>query len=259
MIDLKTIAEQVFSAEGLRIPNYTSLDDVDNELTERSYNRFINLVNSALSDINDRLPNSKRELLVNTTKGKLEYKLTEANSVSNNGFIEDSGFGEVTAITGVYSYNYQPLRFNPVGKQEFDKYMKRTLPTYRPVEEVQGAFYVSNRNVLITPFDLDNTTLRVSVIVGVQLVDKIPLDKLTGFDLGTINIDLPYSFLMAIVYYVVSRMQSPYGASQIGQTQYNASTDMYNKYVNEIGKLINTEMFVEEIIELNTFDQQGFC
>lgn len=261
MFLLKDVIEQLEDAEASLI---SLTDKKTGEIPSENYNKVIRFLNTAMSDLYTRITLVKGQCVIKTTEGKHSYKLDKANTITNdpiNGFIVDDPefpfVDTVLEITGVMTMQNRPLVFN-----QMDTYLRDVSPnldkTY-PIDECHRSFNSPKYGVLRTPVGLRDSLIKVSYKAGHTPIPEIPEPMLGEIDLESIVIDLPYPFLMPIVFYICSRANNSRGSERVGQSLRNEGATYFSKYLAEVGTIqTNMSQAQETTTPVDTFALKGF-
>lgn len=260
MILFSDIIEQLQSSE-LSLNRYT--DTKTNEFERKYYNHVIGWLNTALSDIYMKFIISHGSCIIQTTAGKYSYDLVKANALTENvdGFILDSLDSpfedDVLEIIGVESLHGKTLRFNVADSHISNHHYNVNRELSYSLENCELPFMSPKYKVLRTPFGLEASQIRVKYKAGHKRIDNI-LDPDT-FDTDSLAIQLPYSFLMAIVYFITSRALNAKGTERAGQGLFNEGSSFYAKYISEVKNLKDNMNNLEQTTEVHdVFGLRGF-
>lgn len=259
MFLFKDVINQLETAEASLI---ALVDKKEGVILPEKYNKVIGFLNTALSDLFTRFNLIKGECLIQTAEGRYSYELIKENAISQNpaGFIVDTPDDPfdhtVLEITGVSTMYNKPLLFNVIDSYDFGHLSQQQ--TYS-AEECVRVFSSPSYGVLRTPVGLKNSLLKVNYKVGHKpypLIDKADLDS---FDTESLVIDLPYPFLMPIIFYICSRANNARGTERAGQNLVNEGANYYSKYLSECKTLMAAmSQSTETTTTADTFRSRGF-
>ena len=260
MFLFRDVIEQLQDAE---VSLISLTDKKTGEIPASNYNKVINFLNTALSDLYTRFDLVRGECVIQTKEGKYSYEIKKGNSVTQdpiNGFIVDSAEDPfdftVLELTGVYTMLNHALPFNQV--ENFDYAHLQQQQTFT-ADECTKLFSSPKFGVLRTPVGLKDSALKVRFKAGHKLIPRIPKLELETFDTESLVIDLPYPFLMAVVFFIASRANSGRGTERAGQSVMNESGSMFSRYLSECKAIQGAmAMTTETSKPVDTFIQRGF-
>lgn len=215
------------------------------------YKQVASSINAALRDLHTRFGIKDGEILVQLIPNQTRYvlKSTYAVSARNNEtkYILDSASNpftdDIIKIDEVYTDSDFEMELNNFT----DKYSIMTPSMY--IIEVPKAIVTYPNPEL--PKELITTKLRVCYRAGpVQINEDTGLD-----DPEEMEIDLPYSYLNPLLYFVASRILTPVGA---GQTEGNQGGLYYKKYLNACDDMDTRGIDVDHGAQGNKLNNRGF-
>ena len=258
MFLFRDVIDQLGSAEASLI----SLSDPKTGVVPpANYNKVLMYLNTALSDLFTRFTLTKGECVIQTTEGKYSYELVKANAISQdsvNGFILDSvelPFDhEVLDITGVFTTQNRALPFNVI-----ETYIPAGQVSSFSAEQCVRVFNSPKYKFLRTPVGLKDSQLIVRYKTGHKPFEMIAAEDLATFDPDSIVIDLPYVFLMPVIYFICSRATNARGSQRAGNVFTNDSSNYFSKYLQECQTIESHMNLAEEITTpIDTFAMRGF-
>lgn len=237
MILFSDVIDQLESAEA----NLNSLIDNKTGLFKpEKYNQIITLLNAGLSDIFTKFQVREGSCTIQTTEGKYDYVIDKANAITENpitGFILDDAsspfINEVIEVTSVHTLDGYTLPFNTMDRnleaRDFN-------PGYSyDVMECKRSFSTPKYKTLRVPLGLRSSLLHIKFKVGHDKLAKVT--DLESFDTSSLVIDLPYVYLVPLVYYIISRLSNARGTERAGQGMFNEGTTFYSKYLAECNNI----------------------
>lgn len=260
MILFKDLLEQLETAE---VSLIALTDKATGVILPEKFNKVIGFLNTALSDLFVRFEMQKGECVIQTTEGKYSYEINKTNALTENptnGFIQDTPSEPFThtvlELIGVYTMMGRSLPFNVM--ESFDHTQYNQQQTFS-ADECVKVFSSPKYAVLRTPVGLKDSLLKVRYKVGHTPIKRIQSADLPTFDPESLAIDLPYSFMMALVYFIASRANAGKGTERAGNTVMNESGTYYGKYLSECKVLQNAmSQSAETTTPVDTFYQRGF-
>ena len=253
------VIEQLETAEA----SLNSIVNREGIIVPDKYNKVIGFLNTALSDLYTRFNMVKGQCIIATTEGKHSYTLDKENAASVNptGFIKDTAefpfTDTVLEITGVSTLDNRPLLFNVM--DTFDRQGSVTNDKTYSIDNCVRAFNSPKYRVLRTPIGLRDSELKVSYKAGHTPFNLIEAVDLPSFNPDSLAIDLPYPFLMPIVFYICSRVNNARGSERMGQSTINEGSSFFAKYLSECKTLKeNMSQATETTTPADTFSMRGF-
>lgn len=232
------------------------------EIPKEKYNRVISFLNTALSDLYTRFDMVRGQCVIQTVEGMHRYKLKPeyAQSVNPKGFIVDSPefpfLDTVLEITSVSTMEGVPLLFNVMDRIDRANVM---MESSYSLENCVRAFSSPVYAELRTPVGLRSSMIKVNYKVGHTPYKPIPDDELSDFLPDNMAIDLPYPFLMPIVFYICSRVNNGRGSERAGQQLMNEGNGFFSKYLAECRVLQETMSQATVTADpVDTFSAKGF-
>lgn len=261
MILFSDVIDQLETAEA----NLISLvDNKEKRILPDKYNKVITLLNTALSDIFTRFEVRHGSCIIQTTEGKYNYLLDVSNSITTdpvNGFIvddESSPFeDEVLEVTGVYTIDDHKLPFNTLDRDLVPRDFTKDYSF--DIADCRRSFLSPKYKTLRTPLGLRSSLVKLQYKVGHTKIKKIEAIELDSFDPETLVIDLPYVYLVPMVYYIISRLSNARGTERAGQGMFNEGASFFAKYLSECNLIKDSLSQSEQTIEnSDNFSQRGF-
>lgn len=262
MISLNEIIEQLKSAEFSQ--NYFT-DLVSKEFMPSRINDVINFVNSAVCDIHVNFLTYRGECVIQTTKGKVEYKFNDKASKTlypDTGFIldspEDLFTSNVLEIVSVMTLDRQPLSLNQERVIYPGTYGYSDTITLR---DFKGSFITPTWGSLRVNPKLESCKLIIGFKEGGEIIQRIPIEQITeeNYNIDDVYVDLPYMFLMPIVYFVTSRYANSRGTERVGQGVFNEGNNFLTKYREECADIVrNMNNNVVQADPVTIFEMNGY-
>lgn len=262
MIKLEEIIEQLCSAEFSQ--NYFT-DAVTKQFMPERINEVINYVNTAVNDIHVNFLTYRGECVMQIKKGRVDYNFNVNSSLSDNpdkGFVldtpEDPFSDNVLEITNVMTLERRPLSLN---QERIVQHQRVGLNDEFKLENFQGSFVTPTWGTLRVHPKLEDCKIIVCYKVGGEVIKRVPQKEIDDgtYSIDDIIINLPYMFLMPIVYYATSRYSNSRGTERVGQGVFNEGNNFLSKYREEceaIVKNMNNNVVQEEPITV--FEMNGF-
>lgn len=260
MILFSDIIEQLESSE-LSLVRYT--DPKTGVFEPKFYNHVIGWLNTALSDIYIKFIISHGSCVIKTAPGKYNYELIKANALTESptGFIIDSIDApfedDVLEIIGAETLHGRELRFNVNGSTLSNSHYDINHESSFSLERCELPFMSPKYKVFRTPLGLEESLIRIKYKAGHKRIPNIA-DPIT-FDKDSLVIQVPYAFLMAIVYFITSRALNAKGTERAGQGLFNEGSSFYAKYASEVKNLKDNMNNLQQTDEqIDVFSLRGF-
>lgn len=213
------------------------------------YPKLLNSINLGLTDLYTRFPLKENELKLKLTKGIYTYNLKKEFAENNLKSVEDELYiiddedkpfeGDIIKVERVYTDKGLELPLN-------DEYAEMTLRT--------PTLYTLTvpKEIVDKPDGLDNRlltdTLRIvyrAVLPTIEFKENIKPSK--------IEIDLPYTHLQALLYFVASRLHNPIGLQQ----DFHTGNSYAAKYERECQRLEAQNIRPDQGMVSNTRLERG--
>lgn len=218
----------------------SNLSCVENgAIIPEKYNHVIGAVNLGLNKLYTRFLLKKNVLTLRAIYGDDSYVLESARAVSLAGlepYIIDStakpfqdDIIEITKVTDVLD--------NDLGLNQ------------------SNTATLTSENILMLKGINVNDEFKVTYTAKHPALPKV--DDYTTFDPETVKIQLPEAYLMALLYFVASRMFSPVGVVLEG-AQAARDLSYLARYENECQELLSKGFDVNDLENSNRFSQNGF-
>lgn len=251
--------------------------------------RLIPVINAGIAEIYSQFFLKRKEVWVQICNGKTRYVLDRKNTRSahrlrGNASIddcEDPFFDDIVEVLGVYTEHGKRIRLNtdvmesgakPKGCNHGSVQRCNTLdkpgtittrfdpfgyePHHQQIHYVPGvAFHTPAYNVLRLQGHLPEQWVKVEYKATPKRLRKIDDDGL--YDPEDISIDLPYTYLNALIYYIASRLTN---ANMQGVQQgFHEGNNYYQKFLASCAALVDRGQDVENINSSSIrFDRSGF-
>jgi hypothetical protein len=220
-------------------------------IAEENYPKVISHVNMALTALHKRfmLKEGTLQLLLNSAR--THYSLSSLFAVSNRRSREavrhiidtqDAPFlDDIFKIEGVYTDSGAELGLN----DSSDPYACST-PSYN-VLRVPAA-------IVLKSLELPET-LRTSELRLVYRANHAPITiGLAGFDPARVEVDLPYTHLEALLYYIASRVHNPIGMAN----EFHAGNSYAAKYEMSCAELESKNLRVDQGSQNERLERNGW-
>lgn len=222
-------------------------------ITKENQNRILVHINLGLTELHKRFPLNKGELKIRQVEGLSRYVLSKQYAVANmeswepEKYIQDT-IGQpfldtVLKIEQVFDAEGNELGLNgapgklAAGKDTYDSW---AIP-----QVFTPAF-----NVLQVPEGVVEGDLRVVFRANHAQIFR----EDNSFDPEEIEIDLPYSHLEALLYYVASRIMNPIGLSQ----QFHEGNNYAAKFEQACAQLQNLGLETREVDSFSRLRSNGW-
>lgn len=215
---LQEVFDQLVSAE-LSDSSITAAGKINPE----SYDRIVAQVNLALGVLFKRFRIKEGELSLELQQGQLQYPLASKYAVSSQTsreavrYIKDSLASpfkdDVIKIERVYGESGVEFGMNDLG----DPYSMRT-PVFTTL--------VVPQSIVTPPLELDETLKTTTLRTVYRARHPLILPEGKSLDPEDVELELPYEYLDAMVYYMSARLLAPAGVYNGA----NPSNDYYAKY-----------------------------
>lgn len=206
-------------------------------IPQTSWNRIIAHINLGLTELYKRFDLKQVELPVNVVAGTLDYDL--------------KGAGDFIEILHVFNENQLEIPLN-----------NRIIPLNKEWGAAQSTVDRVHTNV---PSVLSvNPQMLPQVLTVVYKAGHVPIPKiddaaLDGFDLTGVQIDLPVTYLEALLYFVASRIFNPMDQGSVANRQpFHSGNNYYSKYEAACAQLMSKGLDISESLETGLFQRKGF-
>ena len=224
---------------------------VDGKIPETSYPKLIPHVNLALTALYKRFPLKEGVVMVNLQSNMTNYPLNVNYAVSNRRsrettrFIMDSTaepfIEDVLKIERVYTDSGKELGLN----DESNPYslFTPTATTLRvPASIVAGDISLPD-GVKTTHLKVVYRANHPQIVMG-----------LAGFEPERVEIELPYSHLEPLLFYIASRMHNPIGMT----TEFNMGNNFAAKYENSCLELEMKNLRIDQGSQNTRLERNGW-
>lgn len=202
------------------------VDNLTGKVKPDQYSKVLSFINTGLAALYHRFNLKENTLYLRLVEGLTSYELKSVRGVSNLSpivqpkYIEDAGNpfkDDLVKVMGVYTEKGTELSLND-STDPFSVYTPTALNLL-----VNPKLVTSPKNDL--PDEYKTDTLKV-----VYQALHPPITEGKGFfDPSRITVELPYTHLQALLFYVASRAHSPMGMVEEGL----AGSNWFAKYENE--------------------------
>ena len=210
---------------------------------DKNYEVIVPHINLGLMALFKRFPIKQRNLIIEVQDDKSEYLLDKAFAVANTKSREplryildtsDDPFeNDVIKVEEVYTEDEKAYRVNDGSRHGV------TTPSYNILKLPK-----------VVPPDMQSETLDViyrashpTIVVG-----------LGYFDPERIDVDLPGTYLEALMFYVASRMHNPVGMLN----DFHAGNSYYAKYEAACAEIEGKGLYIEQTHENERFCRAGW-
>ena len=267
------------------------VDEATGEIPLAKVNsRLIPVINAGLAEIYSQFFLKRKEIWLQICAGKSRYVLDRksaksAHRLRGNASIddcEDPFFDDIIEILGVFNEHGHRFNLNVDGMQSSAKprgcnhghgkcgcgtldtpgtIVTRhspfgCAPHHQQTHYVPGVvFHTPAYNVLRVDGHLNDQWVKVEYKASPRRLSKIDDDGL--YDPEDINIDLPYDYLNALIFYIASRLTN---ANMNGVQQgFHEGNNYYQRFVSACAMLVDRGHDVENINASSTrFERSGF-
>lgn len=243
----------------------------DGKVADKDYNTLLTNLNLGLTALHTRFVLKLQQIELILLEGRTRYHLHSDHRFSDEAlaigdFRLDVGFG--TLLTDVQT--------NPDPEYIRDQPYAKFVDDLLKVEEVHTtAGFELNLNVRSDPWSImtpKDTLLVVPPAIVAQspdLPDRLKTDRLIvtyranhpklqpgagEYDGNRGDIDLPYTHLQALLYFVASRIHNPVGMGQ----EFNSGNNWYAKYLAECQELEGRGMYVDTVDQPDRLRRNGW-
>ena len=197
-----------------------------NGIDESNWERVLNAINLGLTELHKRFPLRREQVVLQMQEGQLRYALDVKFAVSNTestepikylvDTLDDPFIGRVLKIEKIFDAKGCELALNRLG-DSFD--------------QAHSTVRTPNFNTLILPTLLPVQSLTVEYLGNHPLLVK----EVGYFDLKAVEVELPDTYLTALLYFVASRLFNPIGLS--GNTAFHEGNNYEGKFEAECQRL----------------------
>lgn len=206
-------------------------------IPQASWNRIIAHINLGLTELYKRFDLKQVELPVTIVAGTLDYDL--------------KGAGDFIEILHVFNSDNVEIPLN----NRVTAINKEWNARQATVDRV----HTNDPSVLSVNPQMLPQVLTVVYKAGHPTIPKIDDADLDGFDLTGVQIDLPVTYLEALLYFVASRVFNPMDQGSVANRQpFHSGNNYYSKYEAACAQLMIRGLDISENLDTGLFQQKGF-
>jgi len=206
-------------------------------IPQASWNRIIAHINLGLTELYKRFDLKQVELPVEVLAGTLDYDLKEGGDFIEILHVFNSDNVEIPLNNRVTAINKE----------------------WGAAQAVVDRVHTNVPSVLSVNPQMLPQVLTVVYKAGHVPIPKIADADLDGFDLTGVQIDLPVTYLEALLYFVASRIFNPMDLSNVvGRQPFHSGNNYYSKYEAACAQLMTKGLDISESLETGLFQRKGF-
>jgi len=206
-------------------------------IPQASWNRIIAHINLGLTELYKRFDLKQVELPVEVLAGTLDYDLKEGGDFIEILHVFNSDNVEIPLNNRVTAINKE----------------------WGAAQAVVDRVHTNVPSVLSVNPQMLPQVLTVVYKAGHVPIPKIADADLDGFDLTGVQIDLPVTYLEALLYFVASRIFNPMDLSNVvGRQPFHSGNNYYSKYEAACAQLMSKGLDISEKLETGLFQRKGF-
>lgn len=206
-------------------------------IPQASWNRIIAHINLGLTELYKRFDLKQVELPVEVLAGTLDYDLKEGGDFIEILHVFNSDNVEIPLNNRVTAINKE----------------------WGAAQAVVDRVHTNVPSVLSVNPQMLPQVLTVVYKAGHVPIPKIADAALDGFDLAGVQIDLPVTYLEALLYFVASRIFNPLDLSNVaGRQPFHSGNNYYSKYEAACAQLMSKGLDISEKLETGLFQRKGF-
>ena len=206
-------------------------------IPQASWNRIIAHINLGLTELYKRFDLKQVELPVEVLAGTLDYDLKEGGDFIEILHVFNSDNVEIPLNNRVTAINKE----------------------WGAAQAVVDRVHINVPSVLSVNPQMLPQVLTVVYKAGHVPIPKIADADLDGFDLTGVQIDLPVTYLEALLYFVASRIFNPMDLSNVvGRQPFHSGNNYYSKYEAACAQLMTKGLDISESLETGLFQRKGF-
>ena len=206
-------------------------------IPQASWNRVIAHINLGLTELYKRFDLKQVELPVEVLAGTLDYDLKEGGDFIEILHVFNSDNVEIPLNNRVTAINKE----------------------WGAAQAVVDRVHTNVPSVLSVNPQMLPQVLTVVYKAGHVPIPKIADADLDGFDLTGVQIDLPVTYLEALLYFVASRIFNPMDLSNVvGRQPFHSGNNYYSKYEAACAQLMSKGLDISEKLDTGLFQRKGF-
>jgi len=206
-------------------------------IPQASWNRIIAHINLGLTELYKRFDLKQVELPVEVLAGTLDYDLKEGGDFIEILHVFNSDNVEIPLNNRVTAINKE----------------------WGAAQAVVDRVHTNVPSVLSVNPQMLPQVLTVVYKAGHVPIPKIADADLDGFDLTGVQIDLPVTYLEALLYFVASRIFNPMDLSNVvGRQPFHSGNNYYSKYEAACAQLMTKGLDISEKLDTGLFQRKGF-
>ena len=206
-------------------------------IPQASWNRIIAHINLGLTELYKRFDLKQVELPVEVLAGTLDYDHKEGGDFIEILHVFNSDNVEIPLNNRVTAINKE----------------------WGAAQAVVDRVHTNVPSVLSVNPQMLPQVLTVVYKAGHVPIPKIADADLDGFDLTGVQIDLPVTYLEALLYFVASRIFNPMDLSNVvGRQPFHSGNNYYSKYEAACAQLMTKGLDISEKLDTGLFQRKGF-
>jgi len=209
----------------------------DGEVAPRDYNRLITHINLGLTELHKRFDLKRKSQYVTVMGGVYEYPINQSRDII-----------EVMQVINAEGVDIPINSTHVVSSVEEAEY-------YAEKESV----FLPNSDLLVVNKGMKPQVLTVSYRANHPTIAKVNQVDSSRFDPKTIDIDLPFTYLDALLYFIGSRMFNAEGASTAAnRSPFHTGNNYASKFEAACNLLVREGLDMGESIHKDKFSMRGF-
>jgi hypothetical protein len=217
------------------------VDQATGEIAVGKYTQLVSHINLGLTALYKRFPLKESRVIVTLQPQRVTYPLSTQDSVGLGVEAGTESFeDDILKIERVYASGGKELSLN----DSSDKY----------------SCFTSSASTLRVPIDIAAKTpgipeeLVTDTLLVVYRANHPILVKGSGFKPGNVELELPYTHLEPLLYYVASRINNPIGMTN----EFHAGNSYAAKYERSCQELESVNLRVDQGSQNTKLRQKGF-
>lgn len=206
-------------------------------IPQASWNRIITHINLGLTELYKRFDLKQVELPIEVVAGTLDYDL--------------KGAGDFIEIMHVFNSDNVEIPLN--------NRVTSISKEWGAAQPIVDRVHTNIPSVLSVNPQMLPQVLTVVYKAGHVAIPKIADNELDGFDLTSVAIELPVTYLEALLYFIASRIFNPMDQGSIQNRQpFHSGNNYYSKYEAACAQLMTKGLDISEKLDTGLFQRKGF-
>jgi hypothetical protein len=207
------------------------------EVSTKDYNRLITHINLGLTELHKRFDLKRKSVNVTVIDAVYDYEINQSKDVIEvlqvvNGEGVDIPINAVQAVSSLEEAAH-----------------------YKDTESV----FIPNSDHIVVNKGMKPQVLTVFYRANHPVITKVLVADLARFDPKTVDIDLPFTYLDALLYFIGSRLFTAEGVTSInGRAPFNAGNNYAAKFEAACNLLVREGLDISESVNKNKFSMRGF-